>query len=53
MDGNRLLNTSTNDLCGYFAEKYSINVPTLFEERIIADQKETQIDVSGDRLRAR
>lgn len=52
MDGNRLLNTSTDDLCDYFAEKYSINVPTLYENRIIADQRETQIDVSGDRYRA-
>lgn len=52
MDGNRLLNTSTDDLCDYFAEKYSVNVPTLYENRIVADQKETQIDVSGDRLRA-
>lgn len=52
MDGNRLLNTSTDDLCEYFAEKYSVNVPTLYEDQIIADQKETQIDVSGNRYRA-
>jgi hypothetical protein len=52
MDGSRLLNTSTDDLFDYFAENYSFNVPTLYEKRIIADQKETQIDGSGDRLRA-
>ncbi len=51
MDGNRLLNTSTEDLCNYFAEKYSIYVPTLYEDRIVADQKETQIDVRGDQIR--
>ena len=52
MDGNRLLNTSVDDLCDYFEEKYRVNVPLLKESEIIADQKETQIDVSGDRLRA-
>ena len=51
MDSNRLLNTSTDDLCGYFAEKYSVYVPTIYEDKIVADQKETQIDVSGDRYR--
>lgn len=52
MDGNRLLNTSADDLCDYFEEKYRVNVPLLRENEITADQKETQIDVSGDRLRA-
>ncbi len=52
MDGNRMLNTSPDDLCDYFEEKYRVNVPILRESEITADQKETQIDVSGDRLRA-
>lgn len=51
MDGNRLLNTSIDDLCDYFEEKYRVNVPSIIETNIVADQKETQIDVSGDRLR--
>ena len=51
MDGNRLLNTSPDDLCDYFEEKYRVNVPVLREDEITADQNEKQIDVSGDRLR--
>jgi hypothetical protein len=51
IDGNRLLNTSLDDLCDYFEDKYRVNVPTLNETEIVADQKETQIDVSRDRLR--
>ena len=50
-DGNRLLNTSVNDLSEYFEKKYSVNVPTLRENEIVADQQETQIDVSQDPLR--
>ncbi|ACL02992.1 conserved hypothetical protein [Desulfatibacillum aliphaticivorans] len=52
MDGNRLLSTPVDDLCDYFEEKYRVNVPLLRETEITADQKETQIDVSRDRLRA-
>ena len=52
IDGNRLLNTSIDDLCDYLEGKYRVNVPTLIETEIEADQKEAQIDVSGDRLRA-
>lgn len=51
IDGNRLLNTSADDLCDYFEEKYRVNVPSLKEAEITADQKESQIDVSGDRSR--
>ena len=47
-DGNRLLNTSMDDLCAYFADKYSINVPLLKKEAIVADQREAKIDVSHD-----
>ncbi len=50
-DGNRLLNTSIEDLCDYFAKKYRIDVPVLLESQIVADQKEIQIDVSRDQMR--
>jgi len=52
MDGNRLLNTSVDDLSKYFADKYRVNVPILLEDKIVADQQETQIDVSQDRMRS-
>lgn len=48
VDGDRLLNTSVEDLCDYFEKKYIIDVPTLRPEDIVADQRETKIDVSGD-----
>ena len=48
MDGNRLLNTSVDDLCEYFVEKYQLHPPVLLEDQAVADQKETQIDVSRD-----
>lgn len=50
-DGNRLLNTSVNDLAEYFSEKYSIDVPELDEAAIAAEQNEAQIDVSHDSRR--
>jgi hypothetical protein len=50
-DGNRLLNTSIDDLCEYFEKKYCVDIPILIEDRIIADQKESQIDVSRDPMR--
>ena len=45
-DGNRLLNTSIDDLCEYFEEKYRVDVPVLQRESIVADQREAQVDVS-------
>ena len=48
IDGDRLLNTSVDDLCDYFEKKYKIEAPTLRPENIVADQRETKIDVSGD-----
>jgi len=48
LDGDRLLNTSVDDLCAYLETKYRIDVPTLRREEIVADQRETKIDVSGD-----
>ena len=51
MDGNRLLNTSVDDLCNYFEEKFRINVPVLHEDRIVVSQEEAKVDVSQDPMR--
>ena len=45
-DDNRLLNTSVDDLCDYFAEKYRVNVPVLQRDAIVADQREAEVDVT-------
>ena len=46
--GSRLLNTSVEDLCKFFEQNYSVEVPRLDEDSITVDQHETKIDVSGD-----
>jgi hypothetical protein len=51
MDANRLLNTNVDDLVGYLAEKYGIEVPELIEGEMVVDQREAQRDVSGDPMR--
>lgn len=51
MEGNRLLNTSVDDLAGYFEQKFRIEIPTLLTEEIVVDQRETKIDVSRDHNR--
>ncbi|MCD4501455.1 hypothetical protein [Chromobacterium vaccinii] len=51
INGDRLLNSSVEDLCDYFEKKYKIEVPVLRPDNIVADQRETKIDVSGDRRR--
>lgn len=48
IDGNRLLNTSVDDLCDHIDEKYRIDVPILHEDQIVVDHQETPIDVSRD-----
>lgn len=48
INGDRLLNSSVDDLCDYFAKKYRVDVPVLSPENLVADQRETKIDVSGD-----
>lgn len=48
IDGNRLLNTSVDDLCAYFVEKYQLHPPVLLVEQAVVNQEETQIDVSKD-----
>jgi hypothetical protein len=47
----QILNTSVDDLCSYLVKKYSIDVPTLDENGIHADQQDVQVDVSGDPMR--
>jgi len=52
MEGNRLLNTSVEDLCSYLIGKYSVDdVPTLRRNDIVIDQNEAPIDVSRDPMR--
>lgn len=51
MDGNRLLNTSVDDLAKYLEEKFQIEIPTLLTDEILVDQRETKIDVSQDHNR--
>ena len=51
MDGDRLLNTAVDELARYFESKFKIEVPTLVTEDIVADQRETKIDVRHDRMR--
>ena len=51
LDGNRLLNTSVEDLVLYFENKFQIEIPNLLTEEIVVDQRERQIDVSRDQNR--
>lgn len=50
-NGNELLNTSTDDLARYYASKFTVDVPVLYPDDIVVDQRETQIDVSQDSMR--
>jgi hypothetical protein len=50
-DAQRILTSSLDDLCDYFAQKYALPVPQLQKEHAQADQQEREIDVSGDRSR--
>ena len=51
INGDRLLNTSEEDLIKYYIEKYYFDVPILNEEGISVDQSEVDIDVSNDPTR--
>lgn len=51
MDGNRLLNTSVDDLCAYLVREFSVDIPVLNRDEIVADQREIQIDVRYDASR--
>ena len=46
LNGDRLLNTSIDDLTKYFIEKYTFTVPVLQREQIVVEQREAQVDVS-------
>lgn len=46
MDGNRLLNSSVDDLCDYFVAEHSSIVPVLHEDQISLGQQETRFKVS-------
>jgi len=45
---NHIIKTSTDDLCDYFVAKYTVEVPNLREDAIVADQQEKEIDVSNN-----
>lgn len=51
MNGDELLNTSTTDLAHYYVAEFAFDVPNIFPEDLVVDQRETQIDVSHDRNR--
>ena len=51
MDGNRLLNTSVDDLTTHFEQRYLVEIPTLLPDDIAVDQRETKLDVSRDQSR--
>lgn len=48
---NQILNSSLDDLADYFEEKYTLSVPTLNQDTMVADQREKDIDVTNDRNR--
>jgi hypothetical protein len=52
IDGNRLLNTSEEDLIKYFIDKYYFDVPEINEDEIVIETNEVNIDVSKDPLRS-
>jgi len=49
MDGDELLNTSTSDLAKYYATENEFNVPRIFPDKTIVDQRETQIENNRSR----
>ena len=53
IESDRLLNTSIEDLSGYFEQKYRVDVPVLRPDDIVVDQRETQTEVDdyGRRIR--
>lgn len=48
---DRMLKTSPEDLSEYISGKFTIDVPVLHENEIVADQKEIEIDVRHDQNR--
>lgn len=50
-NGDELLNTSTTDLARYYANDMAFEVPKIFPDDLVVDQRETQIDISQDHNR--
>jgi hypothetical protein len=48
LDSQRILNSSIDDLCDYFEASYQLMVPELDKSRIVADQREVDIDVTHE-----
>lgn len=44
-DPDRLLNTPTDDLVAYFAQKYRIDLPTLHKDQAFVEQKEGKVAI--------
>jgi len=51
INGDELLNTSTVDLVRHLVSEYQFDVPKIFPDDLVVDQRETKIDVSQDRMR--
>jgi hypothetical protein len=51
MDGNKLLNSNSDDVVDFVVEKYRVDVPELDETKMTVDQKESGRDISGDPFR--
>ncbi len=49
LDENRILNTSEEDLCNYFIEKYKVEALQIDESQIQTDYDDAEIDVSRRR----
>lgn len=48
IEGNRLLNTSVDDLCNYLQSKYQIDVPEIQDDKTTIGHEEADIDVRRD-----
>jgi hypothetical protein len=52
LDRRRALETSLDELCDHFEKEYRIEVPRLDDTQIKVSQKDAQVDVSHDPMRA-
>ncbi len=52
LDRRRALETGLDELCDHFEKEYRIEVPRLDETKIKVSQKDAQVDVSHDPMRA-
>lgn len=46
MNGDELLNTSTSDLAKYYASEYELDVPKIYPDDVVVDQREAQIEIN-------